>query len=142
MLINKGMDKEVVVQIYNGMSLNHAVLCLFAQSCPTLFNPIDYSPPGSTVQGILQARILEWVVMPSSIGSSQSRDWIQVSHIADRFFTAWATREALLSHEKNKIMLFESTRMDLETVMLSKVSQTKANIVWYQLYVGFFFKRV
>ena len=44
--------------------------------------------------GILQARILEWVVMPSSRGSSQPRDWTQVSHTTGRFFTVWATREA------------------------------------------------
>ena len=45
--------------------------------------------------GILQARILEWVAMPSSRGSSQPRDQTQVSHIAGGFFTVWATREAL-----------------------------------------------
>ena len=44
--------------------------------------------------GSLQARILEWVAMPSSRGSSQPRDWTQVSHIAGRFFTIWATRES------------------------------------------------
>ena len=44
--------------------------------------------------GILQARILEWVAFTFSRGSSQSRDWTQVSHIAGRFFTSWATREA------------------------------------------------
>ena len=43
---------------------------------------------------ILQARILEWVAMPSSRGSSQPRDQTQVSHIAGGFFTVWATREA------------------------------------------------
>ena len=47
--------------------------------------------------GILQARILEWVAMPSSRGSSQLRDWTQVSCIAGKFFTIWATREAQLS---------------------------------------------
>ena len=46
------------------------------------------------VHGILQARILEWVAFPSSRGFSQPRDQIQVSWIADRFFTSWATREA------------------------------------------------
>ena len=46
-----------------------------------------------TVDGILQARILEWVAIPFSRGSSQPRDWTQVSHIAGRFFTSWATRE-------------------------------------------------
>ena len=49
---------------------------------------------GSRVHGILQARILEWVAFPFSRGSSQPRDWIQVSHIAGGFFTSWATREA------------------------------------------------
>ena len=44
--------------------------------------------------GILQARILEWVAIPSSRGSFPPRDWTKVSHIAGRFFTAWATREA------------------------------------------------
>ena len=61
----------------------------FAQLCPTLRNPMDY-----TVHGILQARILERVAIPSSRGSSQPRDRTQVYHIAGGFFTSWATREA------------------------------------------------
>ena len=48
--------------------------------------------------GILQARILEWVGMPSSRRSSQPRDWTQDSCIAGRFFTVWTTREALIEH--------------------------------------------
>ena len=52
------------------------------QSCLTLCDPIDGSPPGSPVPGILQARTLEWVAMPSSRGSSQPRDQTQISHIA------------------------------------------------------------
>ena len=51
-----------------------------------------------TVHGILQARILEWVDFPFSRGSSQPRDQTQVSHIAGRFFTSWANREALISN--------------------------------------------
>ena len=47
-----------------------------------------------TVHGILQARILKWVAFPFSRGSSQARDWTQVSRIADGFFTSWATGEA------------------------------------------------
>ena len=47
-----------------------------------------------TIQGILQARILEWVAFPFSRGSSQPRDPIQVSCITDEFFTSWATKEA------------------------------------------------
>ena len=70
------------------------VKVLVAQSCPTLCDPMDYSPPGSSVHEILQARILEWVAMPSSRGSSRARDWTQVSCIPGRFFTIWATRKA------------------------------------------------
>ena len=49
-------------------------MCLVALLCPALCDPMDCSPPGSFVHGILQARILEWVAMPSSRGSSQPRD--------------------------------------------------------------------
>ena len=65
------------------------------QSCPALCDPVDYSPPGSSVHGILQARTLEWVAISLSRGSSQSKDWTQVSCIAGRLFNLWATREAL-----------------------------------------------
>ena len=54
-----------------------------------------------TVHGILQARILEWVAYPFSRGSSQLRDQTQVSHIAGKFFTSWATREATGKEEAN-----------------------------------------
>ena len=69
-------------------------VCLVAQSCPTLCDPMDCSTPGSFVMGILQERILEWVATPSSRVTSQLRDWTQVSRIAGGFFTIWATREA------------------------------------------------
>ena len=52
------------------------------QSCLTLCDPMDCSPPGSSVHGILQTRILEWVAMPSSRGSSQPRDRTHVSYIS------------------------------------------------------------
>ena len=67
---------------------------LVAQSCLTLCNSKDCSPPGSSVHGILQARILEWVAMPSSRESSWPRDKTRISCIAGRFFTFWATSEA------------------------------------------------
>ena len=54
---------------------------------------MDCSPPGSSVHGILQARILEWVAISFSRESSQPRNQTQVSCIAGRFFTNWATRE-------------------------------------------------
>ena len=59
-----------------------------SQSCPILCNPVDY-----TAHGILQARILEWVALTLSRGSSKPRDQTQVSYIAGGFFTSWATRE-------------------------------------------------
>ena len=65
-----------------------------AQSCPTLCNPLDCSLPGSSVQGIFQARALEWVVTSFSRGSSRPRDRTWVSCIVGRCFTVWATREA------------------------------------------------
>ena len=66
-----------------------------AQSCPTLCKPMDCSLPGSSVHGIFQAIVLEWIAISFSKGSSQPRDGIQVSHIVDRRFTIWATREVL-----------------------------------------------
>ena len=69
---------------------------LVDQLSPTLCDPLDCSPPGSSVRGIPQARILEWVSMPSSRGSSWPREWKKVSCIIGGFFTVWATREAPL----------------------------------------------
>ena len=66
-----------------------------AQSCPTLCNPKDSSLPGSSVHGIFQARVLEWVANSFSRGSSRPRDRTQVSCTVGRCFTIWATREAL-----------------------------------------------
>ena len=63
------------------------VKVLVAQSCLTLCYPLDCSPPGFSVHGILQTKILEWVAIPFSRGSSRSRDQTQVSHIVGRFFT-------------------------------------------------------
>ena len=65
-----------------------------AQSCPTLCNPMDCSLPGSSVHGIFQARVLEWVAISFSRGSSRPRDGTQGLRIAGRRFTIWATREA------------------------------------------------
>ena len=78
--------------------ISHCAVCLVTQSSETLRpqRTVACQEPLST--GTLQARILEWVAMPSSRGSSQPRDWIQVSSIAWRLFTIWVTRKALISH--------------------------------------------
>ena len=64
------------------------------QSCPTLCDPMDCNLRGSSVHGIFQARVLDWVAISFSRGSSQPREWTQVSCIAGRHFTIWATKEA------------------------------------------------
>ena len=68
----------------------HACMLQLLQSCLTFSDPLDYSPPASSVHGVLQARILEWVAMTSSSGSSQPREQTRVSSvscIAGGFFT-------------------------------------------------------
>ena len=59
---------------------------------------MDCSLPRSSVHGIFQARVLEWVAISFSRGSSQPRDWTWVSCIVDRHFTVWATREVMSDH--------------------------------------------
>ena len=73
-----------------------------AQSRPTLCDPMDCSPAGSSIRGILQARILEWVAVPFSRGSSQPGDRTQVSRIAGGFFSA---TEGILVAEKTSATL-------------------------------------
>ena len=86
-----------------------------SQSCQTLWDPMDCSLPGSSIHGLFQARVLEWVAISFSRGSSQLRDWTWVSRIACRPFTVWATREighfsiykdpvmGLLGYESSKV---------------------------------------
>ena len=69
---------------------------LIAQLCLTLCNPMDFSPPGSSVHRVLQARILEWVAIPFSRWFSRPTNQTWVSHMAGSFFTIWATREATI----------------------------------------------
>ena len=82
------------VRLENGMKWSEVKV---AQSCPPLCEPMNCSLLGTSVHGILQARVLEWVANSFSRGSSWHRDWTQVSCIAGRFFTNWATREALFN---------------------------------------------
>ena len=74
---------------------SHPNVCSVMCSLPTHFwffcDPMDHSPPSYSVHGILQAKILEWVAIPFSRVSSQSRNQAWVSHLPGRFFTIWAT---------------------------------------------------
>ena len=63
------------------------------QLCLTLCDPMDCSLPGSSIHGIFQARVLEWVAISFPRGSSRPRDQTQVSCVVGRCFTIWATRE-------------------------------------------------
>ena len=84
-----GREFEQLLPLYEWMNE-------VAQSCLTLCDPMDHSLPGSCVQGIYQARILEWVAISFPRGSSPPRNRTQVSHIAGRRFTIWASREGLM----------------------------------------------
>ena len=84
------------------LELQFSHLCMRAkslQSCSIVCDPMDYSPPGFSVHGILPARTLEWVAISFSMGSSWSRDWNHIFCIGRQIFYHWATREA--SHLKN-----------------------------------------
>ena len=90
------------------------VCVLVTQSCLTLCDPMVCSLPGSSVLGILQA-ILEWVAILFSRVFSQPRDWTWVSWIVGRFFTIWATREAIVvSYPGNTV-----THMRAETMSVT-----------------------
>ena len=80
-----GQDKAGISGV--GRECSYHLKALVAQSCLTLCDPMNCSPPGSSAHGILQARILEWVPIPFSRGSSWPRDWAWLSHVAGWFFT-------------------------------------------------------
>ena len=71
-----------------------ALCVLVTRWCLTLCGPMGDSPPGSSIHGIFQARVLEWIAISFSRGSSWPRDWTWVSCIAGKLFTVWSTREA------------------------------------------------
>ena len=86
------------------LSCKHISRLLVAQLCPTLCDPMDCSPPHSCVHEICQARILEWVAISFSRGSSQPRDRTRVSCTAGKFFTDWATTSCkILGWMKHKL---------------------------------------
>ena len=96
-----------------------------AQLCPILCHPMDRSLPGSSVHGIFQARILEWVAIPFSRESSQPRNETQVSHITCRFFTIWATREGPGAKKKKIKIKIKKKQYWNKFNRLKKLSITK-----------------
>ena len=89
--------------------------CSVAQLCPILCNPMDYSPPDSCVHGFIQARILKWVAISSSWGSSWPRDQTRVSCIGMRILYLWATWEALyiINNAKQNCFVYYSNSFQL-----------------------------
>ena len=115
MSIDRWMDTEIMVKV------------LAAQSCPTFCDPMECSPRGSSLHGILQARILEWVALLFSRKSYQTRDWTQDSCITDRFFTIWATRQVLT--------YLDSVLESRNSTSLTKVSIVKAMVFFSSSHV-------
>ena len=94
--------------LYPSSGLIYLLVCLVTQLCPTLWDPMDcIACQAPLFMEIVQARILEWVAIPSSRGSSQHRDLTQVSCIVGSFFTIWVTRE-LKFMSIELMMLFNS----------------------------------
>ena len=86
-----------------------------AQSCPTLCDPMDCSPPGSSVHGILQARTLEWVAIPSSRGSSRPRDQTKVCCFAGGFFTTEPPGNIILWFlQLNSLVMFPNSLSEVK----------------------------
>ena len=102
-----------------------------AQSCPSLWHPTVCSLPGSSVHGIFLARVLEWVAISFSRGSSRPRDRTRVSSIADRRFTVGATREA-----QNHIL-----SIYCELGNLLNTTSTICSISWNNLIIPFWCMR-
>ena len=82
-------------------------VCLVAQPCPTLCDPMGCSTAGSSVHGISPTRILEWVAISFSRGSSWTRDWTQGLCMGRRIFYHWATREAHITYYQNIVTIFK-----------------------------------
>ena len=91
----KGFQKESLNEVQEPSKIPYLKwkVTVFVKSCLTLWDPRNCSPPGSSVHGILQAKILQWVAILFSRGSSQPGDQIPFSCITGGFFTLWATRE-------------------------------------------------
>ena len=102
-------------------------MCVYAQLCPTLCDPMDCSPPGSSVHGISQARILEWVAIFYSRESSWPRDWTCISCIGRQILYHCATWGSLqlssvqsLSHVRLLVTLWTLDRQAPLSVELSR----------------------
>ena len=114
-----------------------AVCCVVSLSCVRLFaTPWTVACQAPLSLGILQARILEWIAMPSSRGSSQPRDRTQVSCIAGKFFIIWVTSKLLLNSHKMKSL---KTQVGHSTPRWKLIGNTTQNFPWPFRPLGFGF---
>ena len=88
--------------------VNQCCCCWVAEWCLTLCDPLGYLLPGSSASGISQTRILEWVAISFSRGSSQPRDWTQVSRIGKRILYHWTSREPFINITSVTILILTS----------------------------------
>ena len=103
------------------------------QSCPILCDLVDCSLPGSSIHGVLQAIIPEWVAISFSRESSRPRDWTQVSRIAGRCLTLWATREAWFHLLKSYFMSYTNISSFLCISAVSKYTATIYYLSFFSL---------
>ena len=119
--IGKGKTEVgISVEVLEILRLGDVSACSVTQLCPTLYNTMNYSPPGSSVHGIIPARILEQVAISYFSRSSQSRDWTRVSCIARRTSYHWTSWESpRLSNEGWLWRWTERTRPDFWFIELA-----------------------
>ena len=113
--------EEISFFLFFSLLTNSYMYVLVAQSCPTLCNTVNCSLPGFSVHGVSQARILKWVAIPFSRGSSWPGDWTWVSHTVGRLFTIWATWEDQLT-----------PRIDQSAEETGVGLPSEATLVWLQ----------
>ena len=113
---NTGVDCHFLLQCMKVKSESEVT-----QSCPTLSDPMDCSPPGSSVHGIFQARVLEWVANAFSIGSQEA----DITEVTEHACThvVYTHNGILFSLQKKVILSDAITWMILEDVMPSEISQ-------------------
>ena len=107
-------------------------------SCVQLCDPVDCSLPGSSIHGIFQARILEWVAISFSGRSSRPRDWTRVDCIGGRCFTVWATRDIPMLN----IQIGKSTETERRAVLGKGwgMKERQGSASWVQGFLGGWWK--
>ena len=127
---NEGIKQPKCPLMSNGKQTAYAhVHAKSLQSCPTLCDPTDCSPPGSSVHGTLQARILEWVAIPFCRRSSQTRDRTRVSFIGRWVLYHWVTRESCCTLLSSNTAHFSSRPGGLSSQPLYRLTLVQCSVL-------------